>query len=174
MLAKCNLYVGNIARDDATEINPISEPTGIQNSTAIGWQNGNVINVGVLEFSLSNYWKDYTNIYPAEIYNENSSIYIHNQNYKDYLESLGVIVNESRVISKTELTELGCQIISASSADCRKTSAWVHSTSYWTGIAYSDNEIWSVASTGGIGTGKPSRVTRIGVRPVIEIPLTEF
>ena len=112
--------------------------------------------------------------YPSYVYNSNSELYTTIENYKVYLNSLGITIKEARLISVEELEKLGC---SMSEFTCSKaTNLWVYSTSYWTGSAFSDSNIWCVFSFAHFDDYLYNDMldNAFGIRPVIEIPLTEF
>ena len=119
MLSKYNLYVGNSIADTSFTEAPLKNPTGIQNSTAIGAKYDSEYNpidlpwYGTIAYSATSYWWVSTNNtfktgYPADaevggksypyVYNSNSSLYKPVQNYKTYLESQGANIEEARLI----------------------------------------------------------------------------
>ena len=136
MLAKYNLYVGNTCTSttNTTCTEYGSEATGRQNYNMLGY----TTNSGTVPFATSYYWysgglkPEYGTGYPAYVYDSNSSSYQYLQNYKSYLESIGVITDDVRLIKFNELTELGC---SKEENSCSNAPSWVYSTSYWTGDA---------------------------------------
>ena len=109
MLAKYNLYVGNVY-DSTNGIVAIKEPTGIQSSTAIGWNNSCSLNnpcIGTTAFASTNYWSSNSN-YPLYVYNENSKLSSYLDNYKIYLETKNVSIAAIKLISYEFLTSMGC------------------------------------------------------------------
>ena len=105
MFAKYNLYVGYIL-DFNWNTSIIENSLGIQNEIARGWisdfSDSKPI-IGIKPFSSTNYWSSSVTEYPAYVYNENSYLYEYVENYKDYLEGLGIIIQEVRLISQEEL-----------------------------------------------------------------------
>ena len=190
LLSKYNLHVGNSVADTSFTVTPLENPTGIQDSTAIGsyveddtllfpW-------VGTIAYSATNYWWDSTNStfkteYPADVeidgtsvpyvYDSNSTLYTPVQNYKTYLESQGANIEEARLIKLNELLELGC---SASDYSCASAPEWVYSTTYWSGAANYGDYVFDVRSDGVFVPGTYVIDDSIGVRPVIKISLSEF
>ena len=168
MLSKYNLHVGN-TYDDDNGVVPLSNPTGIQSSKAIGLFSGySKVNpiVGNILFSNSNYWSDSINSSPTYIYNSNSNLYTHVEEYKNYLETLGVILNEARLISYNELVKLGC---SSDYYSCIEAPVWIYDTSYWTGSALWDCDVWYVLTDSSFSDYTDKVKNKIGLRPVIVI-----
>ena len=175
MFAKYNLYVGGMAigQDSWTEYG--EEATGIQDST----MRGDVLDIlglnirnGTLGYSTIDYWNDTSITYPQYVYNEQSSLYVYVENYKFYLQNLGVVVNDARLISYEELEGLGC---SGSKFSCLVSEYdWIYYTSYCTGSAATAGKLWRITSTGYLNHGDFSFEYVRGVRPIIEISLTEF
>ena len=175
MLAKYNLYVGAQYELD-TSVRTVygDEATGIQDETMIGFESdaSKTIFNGVISFSSSgSYWENEQILYPAYVYNSNSRLYSYVENYKFYLETLGVFIENARVIKIEELKEFGCDLNVSS---CINAPSWLYLTSYWTGSASDGSNVWRLFSTGYIDSRRYDRYDEIGLRPVIEIPLTEF
>ena len=167
LLSMYNLHVGNQYDDDNGPI-ALSNPTGIQNSKAIGYFDGyspeNPI-IGATAFSSDSQkgtnYSDY-----------NGSIvegYVNN--YASYLEGLGANIEEARLITKEELEALGC---ASSNITCSGAPEFVYKTSYWSGSAFDTNYVWNVGSYAIFGADSYSGVNAFGVRPVIEISVSEF
>ena len=180
MLSKYNLHVGNRV-DDNWKKTSIVNPTGIQNSNAIGWFQGYSTNnpaIGTISFSNTNYWynnglnSNYGINFPAYVYDSNSNLYSHVENYKSYLNNFGVIINEARLITYEELIQLGCN---ASSLNCSGASRWVYATSYWSGSVGANCELWHVASNSYFGDRDKWYIAHgAGIRPVITISKDYF
>ena len=187
MLAKYNLYVGN--RVDMIDVNLdwkvtlLSNPTGIQDELALGatWDNSQTIfpRYGAIKFSNTYYWSggisdilesEYGASYPSYVYDENSYLYGYIVNYKKYLDEYYVDISNIRLISMEELYELGC-----TSTSCDSAPEWVQATSYWTGTAGTYKRLYRV-SEGSYEDGLYDALYEKanGVRPVIEIPISEF
>ena len=166
MLAKYNLHVGN-TYDDENSAQTLTNPTGKQNSKALGYFYGYSVEdpiVGTIAFSDSDYWSNTVSNYPVYVYNSSSNLYTYVENYKTYLETLGVILNESRLITYEELTSLGC-----SDSSCYDAPSWVYATSYWSGSAYDISSVWTVIGDAFFGIDECSVDDYFGVRPVIVI-----
>ena len=163
MLAKYNLYVGG-EYNNSNWIAYGDEATGKQDSTMLGYVEGQSISKGTTEFSNTNYWSSTVSSYPAYVYDSNSTLYSYVENYKTYLSTLGVTPNEARLITAEELIALGC-----SGGICTSAPSWVYATSYWSGSAHNDNSVWGVISNGSFGYGDYGRDDAVGVRPVITI-----
>ena len=190
LLSKYNLHVGNSVADTSFVATPLENPTGIQDSTAIGsygegetplfpW-------IGTIAYSSTNYWWDSTNStfktgYPADaeidgtsfpyVYDSNSTLYTPVQNYKTYLESQGANIEEARLIKLSELLELGC---STDDYSCASAPEWVYGTSYWSGAADDGVTVFSVDSDGGFRDHFFDLGIGVGVRPVIKVLESEF
>ncbi len=175
MLAKYNLYVGNRIDSYLSAIVAIDNPTGKQDSTATGcnYNNNNVTYpiIGIVSFSDSMYWNDgglkseYGTSYPANVYDSNSSLYVYVENYKSYLETLGVFANDARLIYHEELESLGC-----SGSSCLSAPSWVYSISYWSGSVRNFIQKHTVVfSNGTLDQVAYSDNSNFGVRPVITI-----
>lgn len=174
LLSKYNLHVGYkfAAPSGGTAL---TNPTGIQDSTAIGTFSGNSADnpvIGGIPFSSSNYWHIPMNTsYPAYAYAKGSTAYSHVENYKSYLEGLGATIEEARLISKEELVSLGCSV---GNLGCSSAPSWVYATSYWTGTADTNQTILCVTSSADLPSYTYAIPYFYGVRPVIEISADEF
>ena len=90
----------------------------------------------------------------------------------NYLKRLGVEILDARLISYTELIELGCSIDVGS---CKDTVySWVYSTSYWTGNAYDANNFIFVRTNNTFNYNSSTSKMSFGIRPVIEIDIIHF
>ena len=65
-----------------------------------------------------------------------------------------------------ELESLGCD---NSDYSCSSAPSWVYRSSYWTGEARNDSNLWLVDSGGNFGYNAFSNNSDNGVRPVITI-----
>lgn len=162
LLSMYNLYVGYSVDSDwnFTELNS----TGLQDSNALG-SGGIYPFIGMTPFSSDDQkginYSDYNGSIIEEYVN----------NYKEYLMSLGVNVSNARLIFKEELDTLGC---SAAKQNCYNAPSWVSATSYWTGSASTELLIWIIDSYSYEFYYGEHYNSLAGVRPVIEIPLSEF
>ena len=174
LFAKYNLYVGySIESFDFNTGSPEMRnlvSTGIQDSRARGYISDNSFPwIGTVNFSDNDYWHNYSNEL-INVYDERSSIYNYVNNYKIYLEGLGIIVNEARVPNIDDFYNMGC--ISSkeeySYDSCSNKYEWNDSTAYWTGISFGDSILITRYST----AFHYSIPYAVGVRPVIVIPIT--
>ena len=178
MLAKYNLYVGNecVGLTSSSCISYGDEATGIQDSSMLGYVTGATIRRGVVAFSNSPYWysgglkAEYGLGFPVDVYDSNSYLYNYVENYKMYLDNLGVTPIEARLISNDELVELKC---SENDIVC---FSWLYATTYWSGSAFSRNQVVGVASGVGVVTtnNQFNSLGLYGVRPVITISKDYF
>ena len=169
MLAKYNLYVGG--KWDGTEwIKYGEEATGKQDETKKAYVPGQTIREGSISYSSTSYWENDNEVYSEFVYNENSNLYESTENYKNYINTFNIEIQKIRLISVQELEKLGCSITDES---CKNSHSWLYSSSYWTGSTNSANYMW-VVSTSGNMIGNRFNSYGCGVRPVIEVPLTEF
>ena len=164
LLSMYNLYVGNmVVIDDNEERHgtPLLNPTGIQDKTAVGGLYENYkpkgLWIGTTAFS------DIGPTYSGSI------IEGYVNNYALYLSGLGVHIDEARLISDEELYSFGCEGLLCSDAP-----EWVYSTTYWTGSIDNMNCLRTVYSDKVFGNAQYYEAFEYGVRPVIEIPLSEF
>ena len=166
LFAKYNLYVGG-EKNGSNFVLYGSEASGKQDACMKDYTiDGVTVSKGVIRFASTQYWAGATSSY---VYNSNSMVYPYVENYKNYLASFGVTINDARLISYEELLALGC----TTSWRCGSAPSWVYSTSYWTGSshyagAYSIHKVL----TGGYFSGSFSLSFPGGVRPVIVIPRT--
>lgn len=117
--------------------------------------------VGVVNFA--EYYTDYSN----------SNVKYYVDNYADYLSGLGVNVYNARLIRFDELVNLGC---SEDDQHCSSAPRWVYSTSYWTmtlATDYTHSAVWAVTMDSNFYPGTYN-AEECGVRPVIEVPISEF
>ena len=173
MLAKYNLHTG-YKYDDTNGAIALVNPSGIQDANARGRVDGYSVSkpiIGSIEFSSTNYWHVSGVTYPKYVYNSNSSMYIPMENYKVYLNNLGVFIDEIRPITYEEMVSLGCDI---STDSCNLGYSWLNNTAFWTGSAYSSNTIYRLTKYGHFGRHTYNAVNRGGVRPVITISKIYF
>lgn len=170
LLAKYNLHVGSIVsgfeNDDADNppiINAILNPTGIQDESAAGALIDSVAYSYKLPFigvtAYSNGSSDYNS----------STVKEYVDNYKDYLISIGANISDVRLITKSEMEDLGC-----SGSSCSSAPSWALSTSYWTSTSSDSSSVYAIVGGGFFTPYQCNIDSYVGVRPVIEIPLSEF
>ena len=134
----------------------------------------------LLTYSETSYWTDsnnhlsskYGTSYPANVFDENSSLYEPVQNYKTYLKNtLGKTSIDARLITYEELTSLGCN---ENKKTCQSAPSFVYSTYYWTASANGWSNVWYVHSDGGFN----GRILDIsdynGLRPFITISKSDI
>ncbi|MBO5121374.1 MAG: hypothetical protein J6C28_06795 [Bacilli bacterium] len=149
LLAMHNLYVGHGVDENLGTLS--MNETGIQDERAIAY------------YSEFPFW--------GAVYYPQAEGYA--SDYGEYLEGLGANVSNSRLITNDELESLGC---SSTDKTCIDAPEWVYSSSYYTS-SYVDVEqeyIYVVYSDGDYHGGDADYDYYYGVRPVIEIPLSEF
>ena len=168
LLAKYNLQVGNVCTSSSS-CTPIENPTGLQDSTMIGYPpDGSYPRYGTTLFSSSSQmgtnYSDYTGSIVEGYVNA----------YKIKLETnFGVPVIEARLITKDELesNDIGC---SSTDNTCSGAPSFIYETSYWSGSANFTGNVWRVTSNGGFGYGYYDYAYGGGVRPVIIISKSNF
>lgn len=180
MLSKYNLNVGSIYTNDYATA--IVNPTGRQDSEMIGYfpnyTNTDILK-GVTIFAETNYWynnglkEEYGTSYPTYVYDSNSRVYNYVENYRMYFESLGITLDDARLITLAELENLGCDT-STFSKKCNSTPDWVFSTTYWTGEAYDFDYVWAVRTDRVVSGFSGLNIALYGVRPVITISKDYF
>lgn len=180
LMAKYNLEVGKryTKESGSWQLIEIDNASGLQNEKALGWIGGATEYYGVVPFSSTNYWyssglkSEYGTSYPAYVYDDNASIKTYVDNYAEYLEELGLTIEEARLIKQEELVGLGCD---ASNWTCTTSQYdWVYATTYWSGSADISNTVWSVISYGLFVDYDYDNGNSNGVRPVIVISSSEI
>ena len=171
IFAKYNLYVG-YDWDGSSLTKYGDEATGIQHPDMRGYIGEDLVRKGVDRFVQYEWWIDTLTTFPTYVYDSRSNFYVYMENYKDYLENNGAVINEARPISYEELVELGCNV---DAGTCKGYSEeWVYYTSFWTGSAASANtskNLWAVLGKSFI-KNNGSNVS--GVRPLIEINYSDL
>ena len=168
LLAKYNLQVGNVCTSSSS-CTPIENPTGLQDSTMIGYPpDGSYPRYGTTLFSSSSQmgtnYSDYTGSIVEGYVNA----------YKIKLETnFGVPVIEARLITKDELesNDIGC---SSTDNTCSGAPSFIYETSYWSGSALSTDLVWFVYSDGFFVSDYYFDADGYGVRPVIIISKSNF
>lgn len=140
----------------------VTNPTGLQDATALGYKSG-VTTVGTVAYDSVNN----SNVY------ETSEIKPYVDAYKTKLEELNGNITEARLITKEELDKAGCD---SSNHMCSSAPSYITSTTYWTmsPIVDSDGGSWVVYSRGNFRLGTVSNGSNCGVRPVIVISKSLF
>ena len=174
LLSMYNLHVGNsviVEYEFGPIVTPLESPTGIQDEEAIGYNWDSVNEAEIFPFiGTTAFSSDSQRGTNYSDYN-GSIVEGYVNNYSSYLESLGANIEEARLITKEELETLGC---SSDDYTCSGAPEFVYKTSYWSGAAYDTNDVWYVSSYANFDTYDYDSAYFIGVRPVIEISLSEF
>ena len=177
LLSMYNLNVGNkvtAVNMDTYEytVVPITSPTGLQSSDAIGAKldtDGNFALpwIGTVAFATDD--KHGTN------YSDYSGSLIETyvNDYEVAIEAMGVNVESARLITKDELVNtFGCN---ESESTCTGSAyPWIYATTYWSGSAYDSDNVWGVGSYGDFDYGTYDNDFGGGVRPVITISKSLF
>ena len=180
LLAKYNLEVGKryTKESGSWALADIENPSGLQNDKALGWVSGGTEYYAVIPFSSTDYWynnglkSEYGTSYPAYVYDDNASIKTYVDNYAEYLEELGLTIEEARLIKQEELVGLGCDV---GNRTCTTSQYdWVYATSYWSGSAFDFSGVWRVSSDGRFAGCGYDYDSICGVRPVIVISSSEI
>ena len=160
MLSKYNLYVGNSV-DENGNVTPLSNPTGIQDSSARG-----------LIFDSDDIMSTYP-IIGTVAYSTGDAIYSgsiiegHVNNYVTYLEKLGVTVNSSGLLLKDDIYALSEDGLGNDFPE------WLKLTSFWLGDTIKGTALY-FTSRGSWFEDFPSVDDVFGVRPVITISKEYF
>ena len=167
MLAKHNLYVGKKCTSKTNYILYGEEATGIQDSTMTGYQgDGKYPRNVTTEYSNDSQKGTNYSDYIGSIVEK----YVNN--YWAHLQTLGIEVQTARLITAKELKSLGCESLNST---CKDAPSWVYSSSYWTGTPTGTESINDINSSTKSRTSNYYYSEHLfGVRPVIEISLTEF
>ena len=141
----------------------VTNPTGLQDATALGYKSG-VTTVGTVAYDSTS---PYSNVY------ETSEIKTYVDAYKTKLEELNGNITEARLITKEELEALGCD---SNNGTCGSAPSYIYSTSYWTmsPLVGVDFIAWRVVSDGNFSYDRVSSDSSFGVRPVIIISKSLF
>ena len=165
LLSMYNLRVGNKVTWDSLDfvdsdfvIETLTNATGIQDSDAKGAFIDSTTWIGTTAFSNT------SSTYSGSIVEG----YVNS--YKTYLANIGADISSARLITKAELETLGC----SSDSSCDDAPSWVYLTSYWSGTANDPNYVWAVSSAAEFTDCDHDNDNKIGVRPVIEIPISEY
>ncbi len=126
------------------------------------------ITPGTSKFSDTAYWSS-TQSYPAEVYNQSSSIYTHVNNYQKYLkEKVSVSSATATLMTYTEAKNLGC-----TDDSCASAKSFVATSNYYLATALSATNVYYIdAASKKIGNAAPT--TPGGVRPVVTISRSEI
>ena len=185
LLSMYNLHVGsevtNVNFDTGVSMNEIENPTGMQSSKAKG-AIVNVIDWETEQFEYIFPWVGVTAFSSEEQHGENYSDYEGSivegyvNDYAELLESkFDVEIEEARLITKDELVDEDTFNCSEEEYSCLNSSyPWIYSTSYWSGSANDNIDVWIVDSIGGFGNNDYSDDDGFGVRPVIVISKSYF
>lgn len=120
------------------------------------------LDVGTVPFATTSSFPSY----------EGSNVETYVNEYKEVIQNLGVNVTSARIITYEELEKLGCQ---GNSWTCQSAYPFVYSQSYWTARVYDSMCAWAVFnSSKGYDCISLTSSTNHGVRPLLEIPITEF
>ena len=199
LLAKWNLLVGiNFDKGTYTPITEDTEGYGWQNENATGrtsTNNSTGVFPAEIAFSGTNYWTSGTNYghdsnlkseYAKDlggnnasysgnpfpyVYDSNSNLYTHVNNYKKNLESIGADISAARLLTYEEATStsIGC---TPSSNSC---PSWIINTSFWLGSAYNNNYVWALYAPNAYVLGDAyAPGISYGARPVIVIRTSDI
>ena len=166
MLAKYNLYVGGKYENNVLTAYG-DEATGLQDSSMVGLSKNAQSYNGVVAYSDG-----------STIYSE-STIKNYVNAYSVYLLGEGVSIKDARLITVTELENLGCESsvdYTTSNTGCLNSYNWLYSSTYWTQTTYKSGYVYAVMTDGQVEAG-PLGVTIdfvFGVRPVIELSIDEI
>ncbi|MBR6690430.1 MAG: type II secretion system protein [Bacilli bacterium] len=188
LLAKHNLNIGDHKY-------PNESTYGIQEEKAVGWLDHGYQKYGDIMYASENYWleesalkSEYGTSFPVWVYDNNSLIYEHIENYKNYLISSGVDNLLAFPPSYKQVKKLGCEEVKANSCVSGGAKTWVYSSCYWLGTAlfeednefqkfrlyaigsYELHEVGTLDSIGIVGVEELG----YGVRPVIILPVNDY
>ena len=155
MISHYNLNVGNKKNNNA--------PEGIQ-SPSIKGKFRNSETYGTVPFSSTDYWTDtYGTGYATSsyyyMYDSNCNLYQYLEQYKEYLESLHVIVKEVKLPEDSNIV-----IINASKIHLTDTSFW-----FGVGTNISRGKVLTYIDNSGLNLISYNNSSTLGVRPVIVI-----
>ena len=195
LIAKYNLQVGyrvtgwNSYTNSYTKYK-ISNASGKQCSTCYGargtYEEPQFPFIGTIDFATDSYWMDPStgeirNYIPHNyyhegdggywVYNNGSTLYPYVENYKSYLESLGVVVTNASIPYVSLYGWVAC----AYTADCSDIPSFMYDSSYWVGTAYGYTAGGMFAYYGISGEeNSASSNELLGLRVTINIPAAMF
>lgn len=165
LLSMYNLHVGNLVYENNAVV-PITNPSGVQYSEASGnvYDSNAYPYIGTTAFSVDGS-VDYVG----------STVEGYVNTYRNYLEGLGANISAARLITSAEVSNLGAEFGEQMELEYK----WLYSTSYWTMTAYGEIAVACMYRVDGGANAwhwtLPADYNYFhGVRPVIEIPLSEF
>ena len=160
MLAKYNLYVGGEYNSYYSEYG--SEATGRQDSNMLGYISGSTLYGGVTPFATDEKHGEYYADYSGSLVEQ----YVNN--YDDYLSSIGLVTEETRLITEQELVSICSDeiLVAGVVSFC---PSWIYSTSYWIDGKTSDSNVMSVCSDSSYMGMEYDTDNSYGVRPVIVV-----
>ena len=201
LLAKYNLYVGDIMSSDFsshTTISSTDDGYGLQNPLALGQKQGLSQYVGTVAFSGSKYWSnsDYANVYRSDL-STTAPEYTYEPTYGTYTGgnaqdngyTIAYYVEEyvgrlkeigapdtitGRLLLDSEASSLGCY---GEYMCTNSTYSWMYSTSYWVGSFSQDvgsNSIGFISTNNVYDYNNYYKNNQFGVRPVIVINTTDL
>ena len=158
LLARYNLNVGSNTIPNV--------PKGVQSG-----------NGGRVKFSTSAYWANnnayqgsYDHINNPYVYDSNSTIFQYVNDYKTYLEGLGINIKEARLLSYQEASAFNCPQYSMYNPICPCGLTFFDNTNFWLGSAFSNTEVYNRVIGGSTCySGVTSYSSYSGVRPLIII-----
>ena len=187
LISKYNLHVGSVLKDEDI-LEPLNNPTGIQDSSAIGCDGDGegVIYypcIGIVPFSDVPYWDSNGVLKPEygmsyddypNVYNSNSRLYSYIENYKNYLISIGLYPLEARIPLMQDLENI--EGTDSVTDDINKI---LLSSSYWYGnamgnLAGNNMLIASMKPLNAVFFANYSAETAFGIRPVIVVSKKDF
>ena len=164
----------NVIKDNGTTVDALAKQN-VNTET-----NRQDANANTLDYSETGYWIDsngellskYGTSYPANVFDNNSNLYVPVQNYKTYLKNtLGKTSIDARLITYEELTSLGCD---SNKYSCKSAPSWVYSTGYWTASADDNDSVLHVNSDGFFANDFLDNSVYYGLRPVITISKSDI
>lgn len=166
LLAKYNLYVGNIVENNSTTPILKTDPLyGKQNTKAVG--DKTTTRYGTVAYSANNSSNEY----------ETSTVKPYVDEYVKYLNDTYGVSTTGRLITIEELKKLGCIVGEENKHGCNyptyTKNEWLLNTTYWTSTKGSTNK--SIYLVGGDGffaeVTSINNATNRGIRPVIKVPV---
>lgn len=158
-LAQYNLYVGYIY--DGSTVSLLENPTGLQDSRAVGYTKG-YPHTATVPFHETSYVYETSDIKP----------YV--DDYAKKLSELNDDIENVRLITKEELEAAGCN---SNNRTCQGAPYYLYSTSYWTSTPYEPMplDIWNVLTNGTFYYSYYIYYKNVcGVRPVVELSRALF
>ena len=129
---------------------------------------------GTITFAQSGYWWSYQdyNIYEyADIYSYETDANPYVDAYANYLKDLGVHIQGARLLSLSDVDNIGCV---DNYSSCTYAPDWIYTYPYWFGYGNYNYNNYGIDNTGVWHEFYIGDRYELGIRPVIEVSLSDI